>query len=103
MESMWLSLMATEITRITVGSTSLLIVKILRKETGLGGEAVSKAIVFKDAAAFKTAGYQKVQVNASYVGGQVKQAGNLSFTRVYDAGNEGQCLENLGYRLYKSD
>jgi hypothetical protein len=63
-------------------------------QIGFGGEAISKAVVFKNSAAFKTAGYQNVQANASYIGGQVRQVGKFSFTRVYDAGNEGQsqCL-----------
>jgi hypothetical protein len=47
-------------------------------------------VTFKGSAAFKAAGYQNVQVNGSYIGGQVRQAEKFSFTRVYDAGNEGE-------------
>ncbi|KAF2667488.1 alpha/beta-hydrolase [Microthyrium microscopicum] len=54
----------------------------------IGGEAVSTAINYTNSAAFKAAGYQDMQVNASFVGGQVRQVGQLSFTRVYDAGQE---------------
>jgi hypothetical protein len=50
---------------------------------------VSLAVKYKDSAAFKAAGYQDLKVNASYVGGLVRQVGRLSFTRVFDAGQEG--------------
>ena len=40
-------------------------------------------------APFRAAGYQDIQVNSSYVGGQVRQHGNFSFSRVYEAGHEG--------------
>jgi hypothetical protein len=54
----------------------------------LGGEAVSLAINHSAAAAFRAAGYADIHVNASYVVGQVRQHGNLSFSRVYEAGHE---------------
>jgi len=54
----------------------------------LGGETVSLAINYSSTAAFHAAGYADIQVNASYVGGQVRQHGNLSFSRVYEAGHE---------------
>lgn len=53
----------------------------------LGGEAVSNAVAAA-APGFAGAGYTAVQTNASYVGGVVRQAGNLSFTRVFQAGHE---------------
>lgn len=37
--------------------------------------------------AFPTAGYAEIVVNSSYVGGAVRQYGNLSFSRIYDAGH----------------
>lgn len=37
--------------------------------------------------AFPAAGYADIVVNSSYVGGAVRQFGNLSFSRVYDAGH----------------
>lgn len=37
--------------------------------------------------AFKEAGYADIQVNESYVGGAVRQHGNLSFSRIYDSGH----------------
>ena len=36
---------------------------------------------------FPAAGYSDIVVNSSYVGGQVRQFGNLSFARIYDAGH----------------
>lgn len=36
---------------------------------------------------FSTAGYADIVVNDSYVGGAVRQFGNLSFSRIYDAGH----------------
>lgn len=39
------------------------------------------------ASGFATAGFSEIVVNDSYVGGAVKQYGNLSFSRVYNAGH----------------
>nr|POE74525.1 carboxypeptidase s1 like a [Quercus suber] len=36
---------------------------------------------------FPNAGYAEIVVNSSYVGGCVRQYGNLSFSRIYDAGH----------------
>ena len=54
----------------------------------IGGENVSLNIPWNHQADFSRAGYTPLQVNGSYVGGQVRQFGNLSFTRVYQAGHE---------------
>lgn len=54
----------------------------------LGGETVSLALNHSAAPAFRAAGYADIHVNASYVGGQVRQHGNLSFSRVFQAGHE---------------
>jgi carboxypeptidase C (cathepsin A) len=57
----------------------------------LGGEAVSLAVA--DLAGdtyssrFRSAGYAPIIVNDSYIGGAVRQYGNLSFSRVYQAGH----------------
>lgn len=53
-----------------------------------GGEAVSLAIDWEGGDDFAGAGYAPIRANESYVGGQVRQYGNLSFSRVYDAGHE---------------
>jgi len=39
------------------------------------------------ATAFPAAGYADIVVNSTYVGGAVRQFGNLSFSRIYDAGH----------------
>lgn len=39
------------------------------------------------AESFPAAGYAEIVVNSSYVGGAVRQFGNLSFSRIYDAGH----------------
>ncbi|GAB7340194.1 hypothetical protein MBLNU457_6666t1 [Dothideomycetes sp. NU457] len=39
------------------------------------------------ASAFPRAGYADIVVNSTYVGGAVRQCGNLSFSRIYDAGH----------------
>ena len=55
----------------------------------LGGEAVSFSIAAQSPAyaPFYSAGYADIVVNNSYVGGAVRQYGNLSFSRIYDAGH----------------
>lgn len=55
----------------------------------LGGEAISTSIDWKASSKFSQAGYAELRTNASYVGGLVRQFGNLSFARVYQAGHEG--------------
>ena len=54
----------------------------------IGGEAVSLAVNYSHTGDFHDAGYTGIQVNSSYVGGQVRQFGNFSFSRVYEAGHE---------------
>jgi carboxypeptidase C (cathepsin A) len=54
----------------------------------IGGEAVSLAINYTHTSDFRAAVYEPIQTNDSYVGGQVRQYGNLSFSRVYQAGHE---------------
>jgi carboxypeptidase D len=54
----------------------------------LGGEDVSLAIKYKHSEEFRTAGYADLRVNDTYVGGKTRQYGNLSFTRVFEAGHE---------------
>ena len=56
----------------------------------LGGEAISFALAGALQPAYApwyTAGYAPIVVNGSYVGGVVREFGNLSFSRVYDAGH----------------
>ncbi|KAH0431460.1 carboxypeptidase s1 [Colletotrichum camelliae] len=53
----------------------------------IGGEQVSLAIPWADQENFAKAGYQPLLTNETYGGGQVRQYGNLSFIRVYQAGH----------------
>lgn len=57
-----------------------------------GGEAISLAIDSSISSDFITAGYANIQTNSSYVGGLVRQYGNLSFSRVFQAGHEGKII-----------
>jgi carboxypeptidase C (cathepsin A) len=54
----------------------------------LGGEAISLAIESKLSSDFKKAGYAEIETNDSQTGGFVRQHGNLSFARVFQAGHE---------------
>lgn len=55
----------------------------------VGGEAISFAIAAGSSSysSFYSAGYADIVVNETYVGGVVRQFGNLSFSRIYDAGH----------------
>ncbi|GAT30501.1 carboxypeptidase S1 [Aspergillus luchuensis] len=53
-----------------------------------GGEDVSLLVEYAEAEKFRAAGYAEVQTKSSYVGGLVRQYGNFSFTRVFQAGHE---------------
>ncbi|KAM0355922.1 hypothetical protein ACHAPU_000311 [Fusarium lateritium] len=57
----------------------------------LGGEAMSQSLATEAGgeytSQFPEAGYAPIIVNDSYIGGVVRQFGNLSFSRVYQAGH----------------
>lgn len=53
----------------------------------IGGEAVSLAINYTHTEQFHAAGYTDIVINDTYVGGQVRQYGNLSFSRVFESGH----------------
>ena len=56
-----------------------------------GGEAISLAVAAATspdyAIRFPAAGYAPIITNDTYIGGDVRQYGNLSFSRIYDAGH----------------
>ncbi|KAJ5602725.1 hypothetical protein N7537_005681 [Penicillium hordei] len=54
----------------------------------IGGEDASLLVNHAGASGFRSAGYTPLRTNSSYIGGQVRQHGNFSFARVYDAGHE---------------
>ena len=67
----------------------------------IGGEAVSLAIPYANQEQFNAAGYAGIRTNDSYVGGQVRQHGNLSFSRVYQAGHEVPSYQpETAYRIF---
>ncbi|KAF1923975.1 carboxypeptidase S1-like protein B [Didymella exigua CBS 183.55] len=51
------------------------------------GDAVAKAINWTGSAGYAAAQYAEIQTNDSYVGGLVRQHGNLSYIRTYQAGH----------------
>ncbi|KAK2061016.1 serine carboxypeptidase [Colletotrichum caudatum] len=57
----------------------------------LGGEAASTTLAWQAGPVygrgFSAAGYAPIIVNDSYIGGVVRQFGNLSFSRIYQAGH----------------
>ncbi|KAL0941879.1 carboxypeptidase S1 (serine carboxypeptidase) [Colletotrichum truncatum] len=57
----------------------------------LGGEAASLNLAWQAGSVygqrFSSAGYAPIIVNDSYIGGAVRQFGNLSFSRIYQAGH----------------
>ena len=54
----------------------------------LGAENLSLKANWIGAEEFRAAGYETIEVNPSYTGGVVRQHGNLSFSRVFDAGHD---------------
>lgn len=58
-----------------------------------GVEKISLVANWTGAEAFRTAGYEHIRTNASYDGGGVvRQHGNLSFSRIFQAGHDGMSL-----------
>ena len=55
----------------------------------IGGEEASMHIEYSSSKAFRSADYAPIIVNPFDSGGQVRQYGNLSFSRVYQAGHIG--------------
>ncbi|KAF1938259.1 alpha/beta-hydrolase [Clathrospora elynae] len=66
-----------------------------------GGELLSLAIPYENASSFAQAGYAPVHTNETYIGGQTRQYGNLSFTRVYESGHEVPAYQpETAYRIF---
>jgi hypothetical protein len=52
-----------------------------------GGDAVAKSIDWSGSEGYASAQYAEIQTNDSYIGGLVRQYGNLSYIRTYQAGH----------------
>ncbi len=83
--------MVTETSNATVSHMASFVLKhnVDIPETGLGGEKISLAVKSKISDKFNKAGYTDIHTNTTFVGGSVRQYGNFSFSRVYDARHEG--------------
>lgn len=67
----------------------------------IGGENVSLHIPWRGASGFQRAGYADIVTNATYNGGLVRQYGNLSFSRVFEAGHEVPAYQpETAYRIF---
>lgn len=53
----------------------------------LGGEAVALAADYKYAERFRETEYERLKTNGSYTGGEVRQYGKFSFSRIFEAGH----------------
>jgi hypothetical protein len=58
----------------------------------ISGERSSLAINSTLSRGFKNAGYANITTNETYTGGVVRQYGNLSFSRIFDAAHGGSSL-----------
>ncbi|KAJ7347264.1 Alpha/Beta hydrolase protein [Mycena albidolilacea] len=68
----------------------------------IGGEQVSLAIQSASSTGFGAAGYANISTNDTYVGGVVRQYGNLSFSRVFDAGHQVPYYQpETAYRIFQ--
>ncbi|KAF6812405.1 Carboxypeptidase S1-like protein [Colletotrichum plurivorum] len=67
----------------------------------IGGEAASLAIPWEGKKSFAAAGYQPLVTNETYEGGMVRQYGNLSYIRVYQAGHAVPSYQpETAYRIF---
>ena len=67
-----------------------------------GGEKSSLALNYTSANAFHAAGYTNISTNSSYVGGQVRQHNNFSFSRVFQAGHQVPAYQpETAYQIFR--
>lgn len=67
----------------------------------LGAEAVSLQIPYSGRSSFNSAGYAPIHTNSTYTGGLVRQHGNFSFSRVFQAGHEIPSYQpETAYRIF---
>lgn len=68
----------------------------------IGGEQVSLNVEYSHSREFRAAGYADIQTNATHVGGKVRQYGNFSFSRVYQAGHEVPAYQpDTAYEIFR--
>ncbi|KAK7418753.1 hypothetical protein QQX98_003771 [Neonectria punicea] len=68
----------------------------------LAAEKVSLSMSYPEAPAFRSSGYTHIETNSSYVGGLVRQHGNVSFSRVFDSGHSVAAYQpETVYRIFK--
>lgn len=68
----------------------------------IGGEAISLAVNYSRSTDFASAGYENITVNSTYVGGLVRQHGNFSFSRIFNAGHEVPAYQaEASYELFR--
>jgi hypothetical protein len=70
----------------------LLLISATDTVLGIGGEQMSLAINSKFTTGFRAAGYADIQDGNGSYGGVVRQDGNFSFSRVFQAGHSGTNL-----------
>lgn len=68
----------------------------------MGAENVSLTAQWPYAGTFRDAGYADLVTNASYIGGLVRQVGNFSFSRVFQAGHVAMSFQpETVYRIFQ--
>lgn len=68
----------------------------------LGAQNLSLALKHPSAPGFRSAGYADITTNASNTGGLVRQHGNISFSRVFEAGHAVAAYQpETVYRIYQ--
>ncbi|RSL74098.1 hypothetical protein CEP53_000532 [Fusarium sp. AF-6] len=60
---------------------------VIQGAYGLLSDNVSLALNFQDAQGFRSAGYEFITTNSSHKAGFVREHGNLSFSRIFQAGH----------------
>ncbi|KAI9727225.1 MAG: hypothetical protein M1834_008485 [Cirrosporium novae-zelandiae] len=67
----------------------------------IGAENVSLNVEYSESAEFRAAGYEYIVTNKTYNGGVVRQYGNFSFSRVFEAGHDVTSYQpETAYRIF---